>query len=76
MVHFEIYAKDVEAAKSFYSGLFGWSFSAMPVTEEAEYFFIEGEQVGMGKGVTGGLMTRPDDTPEKGSPIRGATLTF
>ena len=76
MVHFEIYAKDVEAAKTFYNGLFGWSFSAMPVTEEAEYFLIEGDQVGMGKGVTGGLMTRPDDTPEKGSPIRGATLTF
>ncbi|QMU59100.1 MAG: hypothetical protein GKR98_13425 [Boseongicola sp.] len=76
MPHFEIYAKDVDAAKTFYAGLFGWSFSAMPGGEEMHYNLIDGDQIGMGKGLTGGLLLRPDETPASGSPIRGGTMTF
>ena len=34
MPHFEIHASDVEAAKKFYNGLFGWTFMEMPGGEE------------------------------------------
>ena len=76
MPHFEIHAKDVEAAKSFYGGLFGWTFEPMPGAEDMEYHLIEGDQIGMNMGLTGGLMRRIGDAPEKGSPIRGGTMTF
>ncbi len=76
MPHFEIHASDVPSAKSFYSGLFGWTFDAMPGGEEMEYHLIEGSDIGMEKGVTGGLMKRMDAMPEPGSPIRGGTMTF
>ncbi|MDE0589866.1 VOC family protein [Halocynthiibacter sp. C4] len=76
MPHFEIHAADVEAAKAFYTGLFGWSFAPMPGGEEMGYHLIEGADIGMDKGVTGGLMARMGDTPEKGAPVRGGTMTF
>ncbi len=76
MPHFEIHATDVEKAKAFYSGLFGWTFEAMPGGEEMDYHLIEGADIGMDKGVTAGLMRRMGDAPEQGAPIRGGTMTF
>lgn len=76
MPHFEIHASDVTRAKAFYSGLFGWSFAPMPGGEDAEYHLIEGDQIGMEKGVTGGLMKRMGEPPAKGGPVRGGTMTF
>ena len=76
MPHFEIHASDVDAAKAFYGGLFGWSFMPMPGGEEVDYHLIEGADIGMDKGVTGGLMRRMGDAPAKGAPIRGGTMTF
>ena len=74
--HFEIHATDVERAKTFYGGLFGWTFDAMPGAEDAEYHLIKGPQLGQSKDVTGGLMRRMGPSPEPGSPIRGGTMTF
>ncbi len=76
MPHIEIHAHDVDAAKAFYSGLFGWTFHPMEGGEEIAYHLIEGQDIGMGKAVTGGLMRRMGDSPEKGAPIRGCTVTF
>ena len=76
MPHFEIHASDVNGAKEFYKGLFGWSFEAMPGGEDIQYHLIEGNDIGMEKGVTGGIMTRMGDAPAKGSPVRGGTMTF
>ena len=76
MPHFEIHASDVEPAKTFYSGLFGWTFSPMPGGEDMDYHLIEGSDIGLEKGVSGGLMRRLGDTPSQGSPIRGGTMTF
>lgn len=76
MPHFEIHASDVDAAKTFYAGLFGWTFDLMPGGEEMGYHLIEGADIGMQKGVTGGLMRRMGDTPASGAPIRGGTMTF
>lgn len=75
MPHFEIYAADVAAAKTFYAGLFGWTYSVMPGAEEVEYNLISGKDIG-GKGpLTAGLLKRPDTAHPAGSAIRGGTLT-
>ncbi|MEW2914328.1 VOC family protein [Leisingera sp. JC11] len=76
MPHFEIHASDVEQAKAFYTGLLGWSFDPMPGGEDVGYHLIEGNQIGMGLGLTGGLMQRLGDAPDAGSPVRGGTMTF
>lgn len=76
MPHFEIHAGDVDAAKRFYSGLFGWRFEAMPGGEEVDYHLIEGDLIGSDAGLTAGLMRRMEDAPESGSPIRGGTMTI
>ena len=76
MPHFEIHAADVAAAQEFYRGLFGWTFTKMPVAGDMEYYLIEGSQIGMDKGVSGGLMPRMGPAPAPGSPIRGGTMTF
>ncbi|MBQ4823380.1 MULTISPECIES: VOC family protein [unclassified Leisingera] len=76
MPHFEIHATDVEAAKTFYSGLFGWQFEPMPGGEDMAYHLIEGADIGMAHGVTGGLMKRMGDAPAAGGPVRGGTMTF
>lgn len=76
MPHFEIHVTEVEDAKSFYAGLFGWKFETMPGGEDAEYHLIEGSDIGMDKGVTGGILKRMDAKPEPGGPIRGGTMTF
>ena len=76
MPHFEIHASDVERAKAFYAGLFGWSFTPMAGAEEVGYHLIEGDEIGMEMAVTGGLMRRLGESPAPGSPIRGGTMTF
>ncbi|MEM7243664.1 MAG: VOC family protein [Pseudomonadota bacterium] len=74
MPHFEIYVADTKRAQTFYGGLFGWSFDTMPMGDGVEYFLISGP--GIEGSLTGGMMQRPDETPEPGGPIRGCTLTF
>lgn len=76
MPHFEIYAADVEAAKAYYTGVFGWIFSKMPGAEEVQYHLAEGDDVGMEKGCTVGLLIRPDSAHPAGTAIRGGTMTF
>ena len=72
----DIHPKYYPNAKVFYAGLFGWSFAPMPGAEDVNYNLIEGSDIGMEKGVTGGLMRRLGDAPAPGSPIRGGTMTF
>lgn len=76
MPHFEIHVADVPKGLEFYGGLFGWEFSAMPGGEDMQYHLIEGTDIGMSKGVTGGIFRRMDATPAASSPIRGGTMTF
>jgi predicted enzyme related to lactoylglutathione lyase len=76
MPHFEIHAADVEGAKAFYTGLFGWTFTPMEGGEDVGYHLIEGPDIGGDKDVTGGLMRRIGATPDPGSPVRGGTMTF
>ncbi len=74
MPHFEIHATDLDRAKAFYTGLFGWSFSPMEGGGDVGYHLIDG--MAGGQSLTGGLMRRMGAAPEPGSPIRGGTMTF
>lgn len=74
MAHFEIYVADVAAGKTFYSGLFGWTFDAMPGGEEMSYHLASGD--GIGEALSIGMLTRPDTAHPAGSAVRGGTMTF
>ena len=76
MPHFEIHASDVGAAKTFYAGLFGWSFAPMEGAEDIDYHLISGENLGGGTALTAGIMRRMGDAPANGAPVRGGTMTF
>ncbi|WP_424986514.1 VOC family protein [Microbulbifer sp. S227A] len=76
MPHFEIQVQDIDAAKRFYAGLFGWQFEMMPGLEEAGYHLIRGKGIDDGTGLTAALMLRAGESPAPGSPIRGGTMTF
>lgn len=76
MPHFEIHVSDVDQAKDFYAGLFGWAFTPMQGAEDAGYHLIEGDQIGSDQAVTGGLMLRMGPAPDAGAPVRGGTMTF
>lgn len=74
MAHFEIHASNVERAKAFYAGLFGWTYEPMPGGEPVEYTLIEGANIP--DGLTAAMMRRMDEKPASGSPIRGGTMCF
>lgn len=74
MAHFEFHVADIDAAKRFYGGLFGWEFSPMAGAEEVGYHLISGP--GLGDGLTAGMMLRMGETPAAGGPVRGGTMTF
>ncbi len=74
MAHFEIHVSNMDAAKAFYAGLFGWGFAPMPLGEEMNYHLINGGE--FDSELTGGIMTRIGDAPAPGSPVRGGTMTF
>ena len=76
MPHFEIYVADVEKAKTYYAGLFGWTYSSMPGAEEFEYHLAEGRDIGVDKGCTIGMLQRPDTAHPAGTAVRGGTMTF
>jgi len=74
--HFEIYAQDTDAARAYYSGLFGWTFDPMPGGEAVEYHLAKGPGFGPGTALTIGLLHRPDAAHPAGSAVRGGTMTF
>jgi predicted enzyme related to lactoylglutathione lyase len=76
MPHFEIHVTDSARARTFYEALFGWRFSPMQGGEEMEYHLIDGDQIGNGEMLTGGMMRRMGSAPEPGSAVRGGTMTF
>ena len=76
MPHFEIHVADVDAAKAFYGGLFGWSFEPMAGGEDVSYHLIEGDEISVSLPLSGGIMKRMGDAPKPGTPVRGGTMTF
>lgn len=75
MPHFEIHVNDVDAAKTFYGGLFAWDFAPMPGAEDIGYTLISGPEFGE-PGLTAAMMRRQDASPAPGGPVRGGTMVF
>jgi predicted enzyme related to lactoylglutathione lyase len=61
-VHFEIHAADPQAAVSFYSALFGWSFTPFG---DRYHLIKTGED---GPGIDGGLVPRMGPNPDPADP--------
>ena len=76
MPHFEIHVNDTQQARDFYAGMFGWTFSPMKGAGDLEYYLIDGDQIGMGRDLTGGMMQRIGAAPADGAPVRGGTMVF
>jgi hypothetical protein len=68
-VHFEIQVDDIERAKKFYAGVFGWEFQGwpMPATATQPSFTYWGVMTApkdsKEPGINGGLMKRPCPAP-------------
>lgn len=59
VVHFEVYADDVDRATKFYGDVFGWTVTKMDLEAGAVYWLIDtGEEPA--EGINGGMMPRPD----------------
>ncbi|MFB0971952.1 MAG: VOC family protein, partial [Neofamilia sp.] len=73
-IHFEIYVKDMERAKKFYSDAFGWTFEDYSEYAGMPYFgVITGEE--SEPGINGALMLHKDSNIHDTSP-RGYIVTM
>lgn len=58
VVHFEVYADDVDRAANFYGDVFGWTVNKMELEGGAVYWLIDtGNEPA--EGINGGMMPRP-----------------
>jgi len=55
-VHIELQTKDIDKAKSFYSGLFGWKLEDMPMPGGGGTYTL----INVGEGTGGGMFRNPD----------------
>ena len=76
MPHFEIHANDVDEAKTFYGGLFGWSFSDMDGVPARDYQLVSGRFIGGDSPLSVGILRRMDTAHSARTAIRGGTMTF
>ena len=61
VVHFEVYADDMDRASKFYGDVFGWTVTKIDLDGGAAYWLIDtGEEPA--EGINGGMMPRP--TPD------------
>ncbi len=61
VVHFEVYADDIDRASQFYSDVFGWTVTKLELEGGNAYWLIDtGDEPA--EGINGGMMPRP--TPE------------
>ena len=61
VVHFEVYADDMDRATKFYGDVFGWTVTKIDLEGGANYWLINtGDEPA--EGINGGMMPRP--TPE------------
>lgn len=67
VVHFEIYVDDIERAKAFYGGVFGWAFQDLGEKYNDYVLVYPGGEITSGQaavGINGGMMKRPGPAPE------------
>jgi predicted enzyme related to lactoylglutathione lyase len=73
-IHFEIHADDVERARTFYGGVFGWTFDDWSEFVGTPYFGVTTGEEGT-PGINGAVMQRAGGAAGPGAPVNGAVLT-
>ena len=64
-VHFEIQVDNVERAKKFYGGVFGWEFQDWPMpTGEPYVAVVTARKDSTERGINGGMLKRPCPAPK------------
>ena len=77
IVHFEIHAKDLDAAQRFYSEVFGWTIKDMGVGMGNYRLVTTGTDTPDAKwpGINGGMVSRVGDLPKSGQPVNAFVCT-
>ncbi|MFZ2522705.1 MAG: VOC family protein [Minisyncoccia bacterium] len=75
VVHFEIYAQDVERAKKFYSDVFGWEYQKWDFGGQAYWGILTAPKGSTEHGIDGGLLKRPSQDPTGKDPVIGYCCT-
>ncbi len=76
IVHFEIYAQDVERAMKFYKDVFGWEFVDWSAFTGSVYWGVmTAEKDSSEPGINGGLMKRIGPDPVEGQAVIGYACT-
>lgn len=75
LIHFEIHVDDMERARAFYGGVFGWTFEDWSEYAGTPYF---GAITGKASepGINGALMKRHGAAPEPGQAMNGYACTL
>lgn len=75
LIHFEIHVNDMERAKTFYGGVFGWTFQDWTEFAGMPYFgAVTGDENELG--INGALMQRKGPRPEAGQAMNGFACTM
>src|SRR5947209_20295971 len=78
VVHFEIHAKDLDAAQNFYGSIFGWKITDLG-PQMGNYRLVstgEDEAGARWPGINGGLMARMGPPPSGGEPVNAFVCTI
>jgi predicted enzyme related to lactoylglutathione lyase len=76
VVHFEIYAQDVDRAKKFYADVFGWTYQTWEFGGEPYYGILTAPEGSKELGINGGLLRRPGPAPVEGQAVIGYACTI
>jgi predicted enzyme related to lactoylglutathione lyase len=77
VVHFEIHAKDQDAAQKFYSGVFGWNITDLGPQMGNYRMVSTGEDPAGARwpGINGGITPRMGPPPSGGEPVNSFVCT-
>ena len=78
VVHFEIHAKDPDAAQRFYSSVFGWNITDLG-TQMGNYRLVSTGEDQAGTrwpGINGGITPRQGPPPSGGEPVNAFVCTI
>ncbi len=75
VVHFEIYANDLERAMKFYTEVFGWTYQKWDFGGEPYWGVMTAPEGSTELGINGGLLKRPGPAPIEGQAVTAWACT-
>lgn len=78
VIHFEIHAKDLDAAQKFYGGVFGWNITDLGASMGNYRMVSTGEDPAGARwpGINGGITARSGRPPSGGEPVNAFVCTI